>query len=358
MSEISVTLAESSRISQVDFQNIPFGRIFSDHMFEIDYRDGTWHDARIIPYGNLQLSPALSSIHYGQAIFEGMKATKNNSGEVFLFRPEENWKRLNASARRMCMQELPEQIFMDALRLWLTIDAEWIPVNKGSALYIRPLMIATDDYLGVKSSESYKFLIYGCPVSSYYTERLKLRVEQAYVRAAAGGVGEAKAAGNYAASMYPASLAQKEGFHQLLWTDAFEHKYIEELGTSNFFAVVNGELYTPETDGTILKGITRDTVIKAARFLNIEVHETKLSIDFIASSFRSGKLTEAFATGTAATVAPIQLIQYKDLAIQLDEIEDSMAAKLLNFIHDAKEGRIPEFLHWRARVQPMNYQLS
>jgi len=216
MSNISIQTTSKSRIGEIDFDNIPFGRIFADHMFEMDYKNGEWVNANIRPYGNLSISPALSCMHYGQAIFEGMKAIKGENGATLLFRPLENWTRLNFSARRMSMPELPKSIFMDALEKWLQIDSDWIPEKKGSALYIRPLMIATDDYLGVKASETYKFLIYGCPVASYYNDPLKLRIEEHYVRAAVGGVGEAKAAGNYAASMYPAGLGRKDGFHQLL----------------------------------------------------------------------------------------------------------------------------------------------
>ncbi|MCB0734226.1 MAG: branched-chain amino acid aminotransferase [Flavobacteriales bacterium] len=346
---IAVERCNASRVTDVDFNNIPFGRIFADHMFEVDFLNGTWQNPRIRPYGNLSLSPALSCMHYGQAIFEGMKAQRNSHGEIILFRPRENWKRLNFSARRMQMPEIPEDLFMDALISWVKLDHNWVPTSKGSALYIRPLMIATDDYLGVKASTTYKFLIYGCPVSSYYTEPLRIRVEETYVRAAKGGVGEAKAAGNYAASMFPASRAQSEGFHQLLWTDAVEHRFIEELGTSNFFAVVNGELYTPETEGTILRGITRDSVIQVARQQNIPVHVQPITTDQLKDWFDHGELTEAFATGTAATIAPIGIIQFREQIMNLSP-SNPITTKLHSTLDDMKTGKQPDIFSWNVEI--------
>jgi branched-chain amino acid aminotransferase len=356
MSEISIQTVAKSRIDEVDFNNIPFGRIFSDHMFEIDYLDGKWVNPHIKPFGNLSLSPALSCMHYGQAIFEGMKATKNTKGDIMLFRPMDNWNRLNESARRMQMPELPEELFMDALETLVLLERDWIPTSPNSALYIRPLMIATDDYLGVKASDSYKFLIYGTPVLGYYNEPLRIRVEEHYVRAALGGVGEAKAAGNYAASMYPASMAHKDGFHQLLWTDALEHKYIEELGTSNFFAVIGGELYTPAEDGTILKGITRDSVIQIAKSMGVQVKEIKLSVDFLVKSYEAGSFTEAFATGTAAAVAPIELIQFRNTPMNLQVGNNSLAVQLGNQITKIKQGDSENFKHWCRQVAAPSHQ--
>lgn len=315
-------------------------------MFEVDFKNGEWVNPHIKPYGNLSLSPALSCMHYGQAIFEGMKAIKTDDGEITLFRPFDNWERLNFSARRLKMPEIPKGLFMDAMELWLKLDEQWIPNVGGASLYIRPLMIATDDYLGVKASESYKFLMYGCPVSSYYSEPLRLRIEEQYVRAVRGGVGEAKAAGNYAASMYPASLAQAEGFHQLLWTDAIEHKYIEELGTSNFFAVIDNKLFTPATNGTILKGITRDSVIKLAESMGVEVIQAPLEKGFLLSKYQEGNFKEAFATGTAATIAPIKLIRFGDVDMELTVDEHSLSSSLHRSLDALKYGKTEDQFGW------------
>lgn len=354
MTQIHIVQTSTSRIQEVDFSNIPFGRIFSDHMFIVDYSEGEWKNPRIQPYGPLLLSPALSCMHYGQAIFEGMKAYRGEDGALLLFRPEENWKRLNRSAHRMCMPELPKELFMDGLNAYLNLDADWVPGGPGGALYIRPFMIATDDFLGVKPSQKYSFIIYGCPVGAYYTEALRLRVEQKYVRAAAGGVGAAKAAGNYAAAMYPASLAQQEGFHQLLWTDGLEHNYIEELGTSNFFVRIGDRLITPSLNGTILEGITRESIIQIAKDLAINVEERPLRVDEILNAWKNGELREAFATGTAATVAPVALIRIGSEDLELTTGAGTWAEKLGNALNRIKTGQAEDAHGWVQRVPELS----
>ncbi len=351
MDNISITLKKESGVNSVDFDSIPFGRIFTDHMFIVDYENGEWTDPRIQPYGELSLSPALSCMHYGQAIFEGMKAYKSHEGEILLFRPLDNHKRLNVSAERMCMPALPEDIFMQGMELWLNIDSDWIPANPGNSLYIRPFMIATDDFLGVKASDKYSFIIYGCPVGAYYTQPLKIRIEEKYVRAAQGGVGYAKAAGNYAASMYPASLAQKEGYHQLLWTDAVEHKYIEELGTSNFFAMIDGKLITPQVGDTLLDGITRKSVIELAKTIGIEVEERPFAVSELIQAAESGKLQEAFATGTAATLARIETIGFRGKDYNLDIEKYDIADQLAERLNDIKKGKANDNFGWVYSVQ-------
>jgi branched-chain amino acid aminotransferase len=350
MSEIIIQHTNHSRINEVDFSNIIFGKEFADHMFIVDCENGIWKDARIVPYGNLSLSPALSCMHYGQAIFEGMKAYKNNQNEVLLFRPLENCIRLNESAKRMCMPTLPESIFMDGLKEWLKIDKDWVPNAQGSSLYIRPFMIATDDYLGVKPSAKYSFIIYGCPVNAYYSTPLKIRIERHFVRAAHGGVGYAKAAGNYASSMYPASLAQKDGYHQLLWTDAFEHEYLEELGTSNFFMLVDNVLITPSLSDTILKGITRDSVIQLAMHFGVEVEERRIAVSELKSAAADGTLQEAFATGTAAAIAKIETICIDGVDFNLTLKEDSLANTLLKGLEMIKRGEDSDFDSWVDRI--------
>jgi branched-chain amino acid aminotransferase len=350
MPEIIIQPTNNSRISQVDFSNIVFGKEFADHMFIVDYEEGVWKDPRIVPYGNLSLSPALSCMHYGQAIFEGMKAYKNDANEVLLFRAEDNWKRLNVSAERMCMPTLPKEVFMKGLIEWLKLDKDWVPNAIGSSLYIRPFMIGTDDFLGVKPSSKYSFIIYGCPVNAYYSTPLKIRVERKYVRAAQGGVGFAKAAGNYAAAMYPASLAQKEGYHQLLWTDAFEHEYLEELGTSNFFMLVDNKLLTPALSDTILNGITRDSVIKLARHFGLEVEERRLTVAELRNAAAEGRLQEAFATGTAAAIARIETIGIDGVDYHLELKEDALANLLLKGLEKIKRGEDADFDTWVKRI--------
>jgi branched-chain amino acid aminotransferase len=350
MPDIIIQPTNHSRINDVDFSNIVFGKEFADHMFVVDYDQGVWKDARIVPYGNLSLSPALSCMHYGQAIFEGMKAYKNDSNELLLFRAEDNWKRLNISAERMCMPELPYDVFMKGLVEWLKLDQEWVPSATGSSLYIRPFMFATDDFLGVKPSNKYSFIIYGCPVNAYYSTPLKIKIERKFVRAVQGGVGYAKAAGNYAAAMYPASLAQKEGYHQLLWTDAFEHEYLEELGTSNFFMLVDNKLLTPALTDTILNGITRDSVIKIARHFGVEVEERRLSVTELRNAAAEGRLQEAFATGTAAAIARIETICIDGIDYNLKLREDALAVTLLKALEKIKRGGDADFESWVERI--------
>ena len=347
--QISIERTKHSRLNDVDLANIPFGKVFTDHMFQVDYEDGAWKNPRILPFGDLSVSPALSCMHYGQALFEGMKATRSPQGDILLFRPEMNHARLNRSAERLCMPTISEDLFMAGLNTWLNTDEAWVPEHGDNSLYIRPFMIATDDYLGVKPSSKYSLIIYGCPVGKYYSESLKIKIETNFVRAVKGGVGAAKAAGNYAASLYPASLAQKEGYHQLLWTDALEHKYIEELGTSNFFALIGGKLYTPNLDGTILEGSTRLSIITLAKNKGIEVVEAPLSVDFLVQSLKNNEVEEAFATGTAATIAPIGFIGFEDHKFQLPE-HNPVSTALSNELNNIKIGVQEDSHQWIKRI--------
>ena len=265
--KISINRIEKSRLEELDFENLSFGKDFSDHQFVCKYSNGKWIDARIEPYGYLTLAPSIAVLHYGQAVFEGMKSQKNEDGDAFIFRPEMNADRMNKSAVRLGMPEIPEDLFIEGLKELLKIDKDWIPDKKGSALYIRPFMFGIDEYIGVKPSEDYLFIIITSPVGSYYTEPLKVKVENKYIRAAEGGTGFAKAAGNYAGSLFPTEEAMNEGYHQLIWTDAKEHKYIEESGTMNLMFIINDTIITPPTGNTILAGVTRDSVLTIARDL-------------------------------------------------------------------------------------------
>lgn len=351
MVEIAVQKVGKSRINEVDLQNPAFGREFTDHMFIVDYENDAWINPRIVPFGDMPVSPALSVFHYGQAIFEGMKAFKSPDREALLFRPQDNHQRFNRSAERMCMAEIPEEIFMEGLKAWLKLEADWIPEGEQGALYIRPFMIATDHYLGVKASSNFRFIIYGCPVNAYYDQRLQVKIEQKYVRAVAGGVGGAKTAGNYAASLYAARIQQAKGYHQLLWTDAIEHKYLEELGTSNFFALIDGKLITPELDGTILDGITRDCVLQLSRHMEVETEERRFKVDELIDALKDGRATECFATGTAATIADIEVIGWQDEKFVLPEVRDGLVSKLRNQLVRIQRGMIDDPFGWCYQLE-------
>ena len=308
---VRIQSTAASRLAEVDFGQLEFGKAFSDHMFVVDFRDNEWQDAQIMPYGEMAVSPANSALHYGQAIFEGMKAYHQQAGGVALFRPLDNWARLNTSAERMCMPTLPEEIFMRGLSELIKLDADWVPTTPGSSLYIRPFMFATDGFIGVRPSNSYRFMIFTCPVGLYYNKPLRVRFEQKYVRSAEGGAGFAKNAGNYGAAMYPTKLAQQEGYHQLIWTDSSEHQYVEESGTMNAIFVINGRVVTPALSTSILDGITRRSVLELARDMGVPVEERKVSSREIMQALTAGKLEEAFGAGTAATIAPIATIGYE-----------------------------------------------
>jgi branched-chain amino acid aminotransferase len=349
---ISIQLTEASRIGNFDFDNIQFGRAFSDHQFILDYKDGKWGDGRITPYGDVPMSMAISAIHYGQAIFEGMKAQKGPDGVPLLFRPTDNHKRLNASAARMCMADLPEEYFMDALISLIKTDNNWIPTKTGSGLYIRPFMFATDAFIGVRPSETYRFSVFTCPVNAYYLQPLKVKVESQFARAFKGGVGAAKCAGNYGSQMLATRQAQAQGYMQVLWTDAEEHKYIEETGTTNVFVRIGDKVVTPNLDGTILAGITRDSAIKLLKHWGIEVEERPVAIDEIVEGIASGTVTEIFATGTAATLVPINVINYKEKEYTLSGHENwEYTQKLSKTLTDIKTGRAEDIFGWVVRVE-------
>jgi len=351
ITEIQIQRTSSSRINQVDWNNLPFGKVFSDHMFVMDYKDGHWHNPQIQPYGDLSMSPATSVLHYGQSCFEGMKAHKNEEGEVLLFRPYENASRFNISAERMCMPTIPEEFFVEALKSLLELDREWVPNMEGYSLYIRPFLIATDPYVGIRPSETYKFIIFTCPVGAYYSSAVPVKIETEYTRAVKGGTGFAKAAGNYAAALYPAKLGQDQGYTQLIWTDAEEHKYIEEAGTMNILFMIGDKLITPESSDTILDGLTRRSVLDIANEWGLIVEERRISVDEIISSFENGTIKEAFGAGTAATIAPISLISYQGQDYMLPERNESdFSNKVLTYLNNYKKGKVEDKFNWLYRI--------
>ncbi|MCH2198105.1 MAG: branched-chain amino acid aminotransferase [Flavobacteriales bacterium] len=341
----------ASRLPKVDFDNLPFGRVFSDHMFVMDYKDGTWQKGQIIPFQNLSMNPASSVIHYGQSIFEGMKAFRGNSGDVYLFRPEKNIERFNVSAERMCMPHVDPSTFQEALMQLLNMDQGWVPSNPDAALYIRPFMFATDEYIGVKPSETYRFMIFTCPVGAYYGSEVNVKIETKFVRSAPGGTGYAKAAGNYAGALYPAKMAQEEGYQQLIWTDAAEHKYIEESGTMNVVFRSGNKIISPSTSETILAGITRDSVLTLARDWGYDVEERRVSVAEIIELAKMGALDEAFGAGTAATIAPIRSIAFEGVDYELAPSETwefaNKAKKALNAI---KRGEVEDKFNWNLKI--------
>ena len=351
MKGLSIKHVSESRVSSVDFDNLPFGKIITDHMFELDFDGKHWVNPRITPVQKMSIHPMNMALHYGQSIFEGMKATRTKDGTPLLFRPEMHAARMNASAHRMCMPEIPEEMFLEAIHAIVGIDQEWIPKSEGSALYIRPLMFATDEMIGVKASDTFKFLIICLPVGPYYPKPIKLLVEPHYIRAAQGGVGEAKAAGNYAASMYPSKLARDKGFDQVLWLDAIHHKFVQEVGTMNIFFVFKDEVVTPPTTGTILKGITRASALEVLRETDMKVSERDLSIDEILQKHKDGQLVEVFGAGTAALIANVEEIMYDDNAMRLDPANWKLSRMIREQINGVRYGNIPDTRGWTVPVK-------
>ncbi len=347
---IKITPTLNSKISSVDFDNIPFGQVFSDHMFTADYIDGVWKNCEIKQLGHLSVHPGNLAWHYGQSIFEGMKASITNDGVPLLLRPEKHIERLNNSARRMCMPEFPEETFIEAIEKLVWMDRAWIPSKKGSALYIRPLMMAMDSALGVRPSDSYKLLIFTLPVGPYYNKPVSLLAQDEYVRAADGGVGEAKTAGNYAASLYPARLAKEKGYDQVMWMDAKEFRYIQEVGTMNIFFVIDGKVITPKAGGTILKGITRDCAITILRDEGYEVEERLLDIAEIIEAHKNGTLQEIFGTGTAAVISNVYKFAHKGVDYEIDVDQFKVSPFLKTYIEALRAGEKADKFGWLSHL--------
>ena len=346
MTNLKITKVDKSAVSTIDFNNLAFGKTFTDHMYTADYINGEWTNMGIKPVAKLSIHPGNLAWHYGQSIFEGMKATCDAKGTPLLFRPEEHIYRLNASARRMCMPDFPEEAFLEAVHTLVRLEKNWIPPVEGSALYIRPFMIATDEAIGVRASDTYKFIICTLPVGPYYSKPVKLKTEEKYIRAAQGGVGEAKTAGNYAASLYPAMLAKKEGYDQVMWLDAKEFKYIQEVGTMNIFFVIGNDVITPITNGTILKGITRKTIIEILQDKGYNVIERPITIDEVIDADKKGTLKEVFGTGTAAVIAMVDEIKYRDHIINLNPKEFEVALFAKKTINGLKNRTIIDTKGW------------
>ena len=348
--DIKITKVKNSKLADLDANNLPFGKYFTDHMLEVNYKNEEWGQLEIKPYQPISIDPACAAIHYGQSIFEGIKAYKNEEGETFIFRPIDNFKRFNISAERMEMPQVPEEIFMEGMKQLVKIDEDWIPHRPDHSLYIRPFMFATDNVIGVKPGRSYKFLIILSPTGPYYSAPMRIYVEQKYVRAVRGGVGFAKNAGNYGASMYATEEAKRKGYDQVLWTDAFEHKYVQECGTMNVFFIINNKAITPALEDTILAGVTRASVIQLIEDMGIEVEERLISIDEITGAYKNGQLSEVFGTGTAATISMVKELCYNDFVMTFETEKWKIAPQVGRTLNDIKEGKADDKYGWLWKV--------
>ena len=349
--DFNITRVERSKLKDINLENIPFGKYFTDHMLEVDYEDGEWKTVEIKPYQPLLMAPSVAALHYGQAIFEGIKAYKDEAGNAAIFRPQDNFKRFNISAERMQMPVVPEEIFMEGMRVLLEMDQNWIPKQADHSLYIRPFMFSSDEMIGVRPSEKYKFMIILSPTGPYYATPMRIYVEEQYVRAVPGGIGFAKAAGNYGAAMYATAQAKQKGYDQVLWTDAFEHKYVQECGTMNVFFIIGNKAITPGLElGTILAGVTRDSVITLLKEKGIEVEERRLTIDEIIDAHKSGDLHEVFGTGTAATISLIKELRYKDYVMEFDINSWKITHEIKETLNDIRYGRAKDNFGWMYKI--------
>ncbi len=348
---LTIHKASKSRVSEIDFANLVFGNTFTDHMFECDFKDGEWINPTIKPYGPMMMSPASKVFHYGQAVFEGMKAFKDDNGKVWLFRPEENQKRINISSKRMAIPEFPADLFMEALTTIVKMDSEWIQQGVGNSLYIRPFAMATQAGVSAAPSTEYKFMILLSPAQAYYTGDVKVMISQEYSRAANGGVGFAKAAGNYGAQFFPTNIAREKGYQQIIWTDAGEHKYLEEAGTMNIFFRINDTLLTAPKSDRILDGITRKSIIALAEKNGITVDVRPVLVSEILEASKDGSLKEIFGAGTAAVISPISAFSYDDVEHQIPKQENGFATTFKKKLMDIQYNLSEDPFGWRYEVK-------
>ncbi|MFT4202657.1 MAG: branched-chain amino acid aminotransferase [Chitinophagaceae bacterium] len=349
--KIDVVKTENSKLKNTQLENLPFGKVFTDHMLVADYADGKWQKVQILPYGPITLDPAATVFHYGQEIFEGIKAFHNADGNDYIFRPDMNWKRFNTSAVGLCMPEVPEEIFIGGMKKLIETDREWIPRMAEHSLYIRPFMIASQAFLGVHPAKEYKFIIILSPSGPYFGKPAAIRIERHFTRSAKGGVGYSKNGGNYAASLKAVEKAEADGYDQVLWTAPNDHKYIQEVGAMNVMFVIDNKVVTPELDGTILAGVTRDSVIAVLHDLGITVEERPISIDELLEAHQTGKLTEAFGTGTAAVISPIGKLELsEDTIINFDVEKFETGKKLKAALDDLRLGKVADTHGWLVKI--------
>ena len=349
--DISIEKVKTSKIDQIDFDNLDFGSVFTDHMLVCDYKNGSWETPKIVPYQPIVLDPSSKIFHYGQSIFEGMKAYKDTTGDMFLFRPLENHKRFNSSAKRLCIPEIPEAYFMEGLTALLQTDSAFIPQKEGASLYIRPFMFASGNGFHASPADAYKFIIACAPSGAYFSGKVKVLIEQKYSRSANGGVGFAKAGGNYAAQFYPTQLAIERGYNQVIWTDDTEHEYIEEAGAMNIFVRINDTLITGPTSDRILDGITRKSILELAKDLKIPLEVRKITVTEVVNAAKEGTLKEMFGAGTAAVISPICAFGFKDQDYSLPELKESYASKLKSKITAIQYNKTEDIYGWRVPVE-------
>ncbi len=349
--EIVVVKSENSKINNVDFDNLTFGRVFTDHMFVCDFEDGKWQTPKIMPYQPMTIEPSARVFHYGQAVFEGMKAYKDEDGKIFLFRPEQNFHRINKSASRLAIPEFPENYFFNGLETLLKMESDWIKPGLGNSLYIRPFVIATEPAISASPAATYRFMIICSPAKAYYNKPVRVLFAEKFSRSADGGVGFAKAAGNYAAQFYPTGLAQKKGFDQIIWTDASTHEYLEEAGTMNIFFRVGDKLITAPTSDRILDGVTRKSVIQLAEDLGIDCEVRPVSVKEIKEAAADGTLKEIFGAGTAAVISPVSAFEHADDVFEIPQQEDSYASLFKKTLTSIQHNLSEDKHGWRHEVK-------
>lgn len=350
MTSIKITKTKNSKLQTTDFENLGFGKVFSDHMLICDYKNGSWGEPEIVPFQPMSLMPSAKIFHYGQSIFEGMKAYKDNASNTWLFRPIENYIRLNKSAKRLAIPEIPKNIFFDGLKELLKIDNNWIPNLDGCSLYIRPIVFATGEGFHASPADSYRFLIATAPSGPYFSGQVKVLIEEKYSRSANGGVGFAKAGGNYAGQFYPTQLAIEKGYNQVIWTDDNTHEYIEEAGAMNIFVRINDTLITGPTSDRILDGVTRKSIIDIANKQGIPVEIRKFKVSEIIEASKNNTLKEMFGAGTAAVISPISVFGFRNKDYKLPEIENSYATTLKKLITDIQTNKTNDKFGWRFLV--------
>ncbi len=350
MNPIKTTTIAQSKLSTVDFNNLGFGSVFSDHMLVCDFKNGAWGQPEIIPFQEISLMPSAKIFHYGQSIFEGMKAYKDKDATTWLFRPDENFKRLNKSAKRLAIPELPEEVFFEGLKALLKVDNDWIPTTAGSSLYIRPIIFATGEGFHASPADGYRFLIATAPSGPYFSGKVSVLIEEQYSRSANGGVGFAKAGGNYAGQFYPTQLAIEKGYNQVIWTDDNTHEYIEEAGAMNIFIRINDTLITGPTSDRILDGVTRKSIIEIAKAEGIPVEVRKFTVSEVIDASKNGTLKEMFGAGTAAVISPISSFGFRDQDYDLPKLETSYATRLKDRITSIQTNNAPDPFGWRYKV--------
>ncbi len=349
--EHTISITPQAERKVTDTKSVPFGKIPTEHMFVAEYRNGEWQNARVSPFHDLTLSPLSLCLHYGQTVFEGMKAFTMADGRISIFRIEKHYERFTKSLFRLCMPHVPNKLFINAIKQLVKLDSDWVPREDDGSLYIRPFMIATEARVGIKESDEYLFMVVCSPAFQYYTKPLKVRVETDYVRAADGGTGNAKCGGNYGGALYPTHLAKEAGYDQVLWTNCIHHEFIEESGTMNAMFVIDGTLITPELSGTILDGVTRNSLLTLAREKRIKTEERRISYHELIKAFESGNKVEAFGAGTAAVVAPIEIIAIGHKEYKCYTEPDALMYQLQKELHDIRKGLLPDTHNWNEIVE-------